>query len=209
MASEELPPAYASTEDIRRAIDDLSPEDFLKLRKAAGICLSGTTYSDPDELIHEVITRAMRAAQGKKGRRWPLHVPFAAFMIETFRSLADDSRQSVGQRLTDHIEALAGGEGDGGEVLMHHGQFHRDPETAREEEEDEQRRDAAATADVQKIDDYFSDDPDVTLIMMGFKDHMSPAEIMSVGGMTQSQYEAARKRFRRGLQKLFPGGRSK
>lgn len=207
MASEELQEAHASTDDILQAIAALSPIDLLKLRRAVGICLPGTIYADSDELINEVIVRAMKAAMGSKGRRWPLNVPFVAFMIETCRGLADDSRQSLGQRRTDRIQVLAGDDGDGGEVLMHHGQFHDSPETVWEEDEDGQQREAVARAAVEEIDAYFSKDPDVTLIMMGYKDRMSPTEIMSVGDMTQSQYEAARKRFRRGLQKLFPGGR--
>src|SRR5690348_10979188 len=156
MGSEELPRACASTEDILQAIADLSPIDLLKLRRAAGICLPGTIYADPDELINEVIVRAMKAAMGNKGRRWPLHVPFVAFMIETFHSLADDSRQSLGQRLTDRIEVLAGDEGSGGEVLMHHGQLHDSPEAAFEEGEDGQQREAMAKDAVEKIDAYFS-----------------------------------------------------
>ena len=75
-----------------------------------------------------------------------------------------------------------------------------------EQEESQEQRDRAK-ADSDKIEAFFTNDSEVTWIIIGHKDGQSAAEIRELAEMTQTQYETARRRFRRGLENLFPGRR--
>jgi hypothetical protein len=210
MAEESSPTTYASVDDIHRAFESLSDTELLRIHRAASICMPGTEYSDPQELINEVIARALRAANGQRGRRWPLNIPFIAFLMETFKGLASDSRESIQQKLqkrTVSMSELSESTGGNGDVLVQLGRFHADPESQFIESEEIEVNEQTAQAVLDKIEAFFADDQEVTWIVMGHRDQLPPAEICALGDMTQSQYEAARKRFRRGLRKLFPGGR--
>ena len=85
---------FASSDDIRQAIESLSPEDLARIRKAAKYSLFGTEYQDPQELVNEAVARSMEGANGSKGRHWPKSVPFVAFMFKTIQSIANGSRES-------------------------------------------------------------------------------------------------------------------
>ena len=54
---------------------------------------------------------------------------------------------------------------------------------------------------------YFKDDDEVTLIIMAIEDGISARDLCSSYEMTTIQYDTARKRFRRGIDRLFPGRR--
>ena len=79
-------------------------------------------------------------------------------------------------------------------------------EQALEVEETAERRDRAK-ADADAIDAHFTGDDEITWVIMGLKDGQSATDIREMSGMSGTQYETARKRFRRGLEKLFPGRR--
>ena len=74
--------------------------------------------------------------------------------------------------------------------------------------EETQERIKQATADSQAIDTHFATDEEITWIIMGYKDEIKAATIREISGMTATQYETAHRRFRRGLDKLFPGRRT-
>ncbi|WP_157040563.1 hypothetical protein [Polaromonas naphthalenivorans] len=208
MKLDDQPDNNATPEDVHQAIEALSNEDRYRLRKASMICLAGTEYQDPMELVHEAMVRTMSAANGGKGRHWPKDVPFMAYMIQTLKGLADDSRQSAAQKKTDHLEVMAAEGATVEEALGRFGYCHSDVlSQAVEWEESENRQDRAKT-DALLIDARFADDNEVTLIIMGHKDGLTPAEIRELGEMNQTQYETARRRLRRGLENLFPGRRA-
>jgi hypothetical protein len=206
---DDLPDGAATSDEIRQAIESLSAEDVYRINKAAMLCLSGTEYQTGDEIINEAIVRTMNAASGMKGRRWPKRIPFVAYMIETLKGLASDSRKSSLQTKTDSMDAMAvsieGVSVD--DVLGRLEYYHQDvPTQAIELEETQERRDCAK-ADAEIIDNFFANDDEIKWIIMGHKDGLSVSEILELANMTQTQYETTRRRFRRGLEKLFPGRR--
>ena len=204
MEFEDRPDDTATPEDVRQAIDALSKEELYRIRKAAVYCLLGTEYQEPQEIINEAIVRTMKAASGEKGRHWPKSVPFIAYMIRTIQGLANDSQESSVQTRTDYMEAMATETASAEDVLGRFEHHHIDVLTqALELEETSERQDRAKEI-VSKIDAYFAGGSEVTWVIMGHKDDLSAAEIRELSGMTQTQYETARKRFRRGLDKLFP-----
>jgi hypothetical protein len=198
----------ATPEDVHQAIGALSNTELYRIRKAAEYCLPGTEYQDPQEIINEAIVRTMNAASGQKGtekvRRWPKSVPFIAYMIRTVQGLANDSQESSFQKRTDYMEAMATETASAEDVLGRHKNYHIDVlNQALDLEETSERQDRAKEI-VSKIDAYFAGDSEVTWVIMGHKDRLPVREILELSEMTHTQYETARKRFRRGLNKLFP-----
>lgn len=208
MKPDDHPKDAATAEDIRQAIARLSSVDFYRLRKAARHCLPGTCYSDPQELLNEVIDRTMTAAIGKPGRRWPTDVPFMAYLVQTMKGLASDSRESAPRRNTEYLEVMTAAGGSSEEALG--GLQHAQPDaiTLALELEDENERSQRAQAQLDLIDGHFAHDDQVKFIIMGRQDNLPVADVCELAGMTRTQHETAQRRLRRGLEKLFPGRRT-
>lgn len=192
-------------EDFRQAYECLTNDELYRLHKLARALLAGTEYSDPQELLNETLVRTLRAANGEKGRRWPKSVPFVAFIGQTMKGLADDSLNSSYIKQTQEMEALATEKLAADEAIGGHDHAHADVVAlAIEAGENSDTRDRAIQ-DAARIDAHFADDDEVGWLVMGHKDGLKAAEIRDLSGMDQTQYETARRRFRRGLEKLFPG----
>lgn len=198
---------FATPDDIRSAIESLSSTELLRLKNAAALCLFGTEYQNPQELINEAITRTLSAAHGGKGRRWKMSVPFMAFMIMSVRGIANDSLESLPQTKTVRLEAMATEALTAEDALGAMG--HRNPsveELAIEIEEDDERQ-AGAKRDADAIDARFAADTEISWIIMGYKDGLAASDIRELAGMSATEYDTAKRRFRRGLEKLFPNRR--
>ncbi len=199
----------ATDDDIRDAIEALTEDDALRLRKAAQGFLLGTEYQDPHELINEAVVRAMDGTLGDRGRHWPKRrVPFVAFMIMTMMSIADGSRESHLMSRTDRLEGLAL-KGEGADhVLDYLGFSTQSVEDEALDAEEEAAAIARAKVDADRIDVMFADDQQVAWLVMCIKEGKSPAKARELAGFSTTEYETIRKRLRRGAAKLFPGRRS-
>jgi len=201
---------FATTAEVREAIELLSSVDLRRLRMAAAHCLAGSDYAKSDDLINEATRRTMDAAEGLKGRRWPRSVPFMAYMVNTMKGLASDSRGSAKRRDTQSMEVLAP-EGFSAEealgALLQRGRRQTGLDTALVDRQEAEEIASAEERDLAAIDAHFASDEQIQYLIMGLKDGMKPAEVLDVSGMTQTQYDTAKRRFRRGLDKLFPGRR--
>lgn len=203
-------PSGATTIDmVRAAVSALSDTDLLRLRKAAAFLIGGTDYSDPQELFNEAVVRTLRAACGEKGRRWPAGVNFMAYLMQTMTGLADDSRESVKVRPTRELETLATDGLSADEALGKHGQYHPDVVTLAIEAGERAEAHDAAVEDAAKIDAYFAGDDEVGWLLMGHREGMKANQVREIASMSQTQYETARRRLRRGLEKLLPGRNAK
>ncbi|MFJ7565544.1 hypothetical protein ACIQW9_01105 [Herminiimonas sp. NPDC097707] len=192
----------ATPDQIRSAIEQMTKEDSYRLRMAATYSLFGTEYQNPQELINEAVVRTMNAANGEKGRAWKSNVSFMAFMVMTIRGLASDSRDSLVQTKTDYIEKMATEHIAAEDVLGAEGHFHCSPESVALEIDEMNERQAIIKADTDIIEAYFVNDTNISWIIMGIKDGCSSSEIKEMGEMTDTQYDTAKRRFRRGLEKL-------
>jgi hypothetical protein len=199
-------PDYATSEEVADAFGALTDAELRRLGKFAEAYIWGTEYTDPLELIDEAVKRTLIGAEGvEKGRRWPKTVAFMAFMVKTMESIADGSRESVVQKETDHLEVLAGEDGDSEHVLGKGGHKHLDVVEAAIELEETQARQAAAKADADLIERHFADDQEVLAIIEGEKEGWKAEETRQAFDMTPTAYDTARRRLRRGLNKLMPG----
>ena len=200
-----VPEGATTIDDILQAYEALTNDELYRLRKMARIYMVGTEYADPQELLNEAMMRTLRAANGEKGRHWPKTVPFMAFLIQTMQGLADDSLNSSYIKQTKEMEALATESLTADEAMGARGHVHPDTVTLSIEAGDQMDVEDRAKQDAAKIDAYFSGDDEIGWLVMGHKDGLKAVEIRDLSGMSQTQYETARRRFRRGLEKLFPG----
>lgn len=199
----------ASPDELREAIERLTAEELYKLTKAAGYYLFGSEYQNPSELLNEAILRAMNAAMGAQGRPWKKSVGFFSFLMMCMRGIASDSADSVGQKRTLRIDALTTEALSGEDLLGAKGFSHQGVEDQIEERQETSLRQAIAKSDSDAIDHFFKTDDNVSFIIMGYKDEMTAEEIRAVSGMSATEYDTAKRRFRRGLDKMFPGRRNK
>jgi hypothetical protein len=201
---------YASTDDLRQAIGALTEQDLLRLRDEARVHLLGTEYRDPQDLINEVVKRAMNAALGQEGRRWPKsRVPFMAFIIETMKALATDNRRSAHKRRTSYLADRVPESLDENLAIDELGYAHPSAEAVIIEEEESQEAAARVAADVAKLEMHFAKDDGVSSLLLSARDGMNAGATQECWGWSSTQYETIRKRLRRGLSKLFPGRRGR
>lgn len=199
----------ATSDDLRQAIERLTDTELYKLKKAASYLLFGSEYQDPLELLNEAILRAMKAAAGGQGRAWKKSVNFVAFLVMCMRGIANDSVESVAQTRVKRIEELATETLSGEEILAKQGHKHRDAEAIAIESEEMNLREAIARADLDAINKFFEGDDKISWLMMGYTDELTAEDIRSASGMSATEYDTAKRRFRRGLDKVFPGRRKK
>lgn len=79
---------FGNTTETLDAYMALTDEELLVLRYTGDRLIYGTLYTEPADLIHEALHRAL------DGRRnWPKHVQFGAFMLMTMRSIVSAERK--------------------------------------------------------------------------------------------------------------------
>ena len=206
---------HASVEELSRALMMLTAGERLRLFARARLLLWGTEYTDPQELLNEAVKRALIAASGAKqdgerGRPWPLdRVPLPAFLSGCMDSIADSSRESLGQTQTDRLEAIAGEAMDVDTMIYRAGGWNTDTVEQAIEVEDAADRQQRARADAQFIEAHFKDDQEVLAVIEGEKADMPVAEVLALFDLDQRTYDTARRRLRRQVDKLMPGRRQR
>jgi len=85
---------YATALDITTAYGNLSPQEKTKLVRYAVGKISGTSFPEPLDLIHETLVRMYG-----RTRKWPLTVPFCLFMCLAMKSVAEADRSSNESKL--------------------------------------------------------------------------------------------------------------
>lgn len=206
---------HASVEELSRALLMLTAAEQLRLFARARLLLWGTEYTDPQELLNEAVKRALIAASGSKqdgerGRPWPIdRVPLPAFLSGCMDSIADSSRESLGQTHTDRLEAIAGEARDVDTMIYRAGGWNTDVVEQAIEVEDAADRQQRARAAAQSIEAHFKDDQEVLAVIEGEKADMPVAEVLALFDLDQKTYDTARRRLRRQVDKLMPGRRQR
>lgn len=190
---------HATADEVAEAAARLTPQNYLRLYRAARICLAGSTYTDAEDLVTEAVATPFMAALGQGGRRWPRAIDFMAFLIMTIRGLASDSRRRPERKLTvsQYEQAPDGQERD--RFAARSCPTAHSPEDLALDDQDHQDMLAVLAA----VQEYFSEDPQVQWVMKGIEGDLPPAEVQQLSGMSVTHYESARRRFRRGVEKLL------
>jgi RNA polymerase sigma-70 factor (ECF subfamily) len=170
-------PDESEERDVAGAIRALSDADLVRLRALARLRTRGLPGLDWSDLLNEAIMRALDGS-----RRWPRDVPLPVFLAGIMRSIEHDHRRRTAQERAWR---------DGPE-----------PEAATA---DPLEAVAAAQA-LGAILALFREDETVLRIVEGLAWGRTAAEIRALHGLSGTEYDSARKRLRRALLRLDPGG---
>jgi DNA-directed RNA polymerase specialized sigma24 family protein len=156
--------------------------NLLRLKVSARILARGLA---PDiywwDLLQEAFARVLNGT-----RHCPPDVPTDVFMTGVMRSIRADYRRRQWQL---HLAMMRSGE------------------VVSEAAAPDPERSVLAQEELEAIGQLFADDPVVTHIISGLGDGLSAEEIRTQYGLTNTEYDSARKRMRRAL--LRDGIRSK
>lgn len=174
---------YASIEEVVSALESLSKADNIRIKQIAKLrCLGLSTFNWQD-LVNESISRALSGA-----RRWPNHIPFLVFIVQTMRSVASDewkrltSEQVITEsQMKNSDEQSAVSIADIAVNFVH-------PE-----------REVIARDSLNKVMALFENDPESIAIIVGLGEGASPLEIQKAEKMTATKYASAQRRIRRAL----------
>ena len=170
--------------EVVEAYDALVEDEKRKLLNVEHHLQGGTSFGD-GELFRDALARAILGE-----RRWPVHVPFVAFIVMTMRSIASHERARLQRSVS--IDDLGQGE------IARSVTSGAKPPTP---EDGLMRRE---TADV--IHSHFDGDEQAALLLMGWGDGLRGKELREFVGVNQGELDYLGKRVRRTLRRLYPNG---
>jgi DNA-directed RNA polymerase specialized sigma24 family protein len=180
-ASEDVGRAKRDTAD---AIAMMSDSDLLRLKALARLRARGLAGLAWTDLLHEAVVRALDGS-----RVWPPGISLVTFLAGAMRSICDEHWRRIG--LERRILVTSGNEGA-------HEADHSpaaDPE-----------RILAGGQALAALCGLFGHDEIVMKILVGLAEGMSALEIRRVHGLTETEYDTARRRMRRALLRHGLGG---
>jgi RNA polymerase sigma-70 factor (ECF subfamily) len=176
-------------EEIVKAIRDLSPADWVRLKKVARRYAAGRPMA-ADDLLQEGYARAL------DGRVCPHNVDVVRFLAEAMRSIAHGEQEKVGNKLatvsvsnTDEITPKAAAVPDPSMTAE---------ESMIRDEEDRTVR--------QSIIALFTDDEAAQIIVEGMMDELEGEELRELCGLDERAYASKRRLIRRRVDKAYPKG---
>lgn len=198
----------ATVDEVLAAMEELSERTLTVLHQRALRYMFGTRYQDPKELLNEACLSVIEGAkEGVGGRKWPVEVPFEAFLTNAMRGIASNERNRLSTRQLVLAVDLVGAEDDADtSALLESLQNEEGKEKQRGLAVDKQLIAAEERAELLRqydaLYDWFKDDSEVAMILMAKEDGLRGAEIQAECDMTKAQYEAALKRLNRGVAKM-------
>lgn len=169
----------ASLDEVKSAIETLSKEDCLRLRRYAWWRIRGLGYraeGTGDDLLQEALRATLEG-----DRRWKIEtVNFMAHLVETMRSISSNWRAGLNRRATVmwNLEPIA-----------------VDPEMQLIRKENEQLAEQA----LKTIEDLIAGDILTSLIFIDLQRGMSRSEILADLHISETEYATARKRLYRAV----------
>lgn len=179
------------TQLIIGAFNSLSETEVKSLGRAAYRLISGTTFSEPDDLLHEALVRTL------DGRRnYPAQVSFGLYMNLTMRSIADGDRDLRGN--VDPGPDFSEQEADDRDETADENQLAPSAEDECAEMET-LKQIAKAVGDIR---DSLGDDDVACAVLDGIVFEELPEETRKARGIGPKAFDAARKRLERRLHPL-------
>lgn len=189
-------PTFATAAEIIDAFEAMSPLDKLKLEAHARSLIRAQKLcpiQEPAELIHEALYRAL---DGR--RRWPTHVLFKAFMVETMRSVANHDTDKMDDKPGAHVPFDA--------VVVEAQQWSMGL-SSRSAEDDyaASERRLARIAALDAADRALEADGDELArhVLRGMVEELSQSELCERTNAAPNQMDAARKRAQRRLRDAY------
>ncbi len=165
-----VPPVELPPRDVSAALAALSEDDLLRLRELARLrARSLPGGTSWSDLLHEAVVRVLAGT-----RQWPPGVPLLAFLAGVMRSLCDEQWRR--HRLQESLCTSATADGA------------HDPE-----------RVYAAAEALSSLYRLFAADAEVMKVITGLTHGMTAEAIRRQYGLTEVQYDTARRRMRRAM----------
>ena len=175
-----------TTADVARAIHGLSDNDLVRLKALARLWSRGLPGGlGWTDVLNEAIVRVLDGS-----RPWPPDVPLLAFLSGVMRSICDDQWRRARR-----------------EALLRVGDLPDRPSVEGAEGAPDPERVLAAAQALAAIHELFADDPSALTIIAGLAEGLTAGEICRHYGMTERDYDTARKRMRRALLRHGLAGR--
>jgi DNA-directed RNA polymerase specialized sigma24 family protein len=173
-----------TTVDAARAIRALSDTDLVRLKALAQLWSRGLPGGlGWVDILNEAIVRVLDGS-----RPWPPRVPLLAFLSGVMRSIClDHWRRARRELVADDLDMLA--------------------EDA--EEVPDQERTLAAAQALSEVTRLFAHDPPARKIIAGLSEGLTAHEIQRLYGLSETEYDTARKRMRRALLRCGLAGESR
>lgn len=173
---------YLSSDAFRHALTGLEEEDRLRLKRKAD-SFAYIVGMEPDDILHEAITRTLEGS-----RRCPADVEIVVYLGNAMRSIASEqSRKAVSE-----VHAEATDDPRGGVSSYDHSGPADAPASHTE-----------LYAVLARLESHFENDQEAYSVVWGLLDGSDPEEIRQRVGMSDTEYQTARRRVRRAIERLL------
>lgn len=175
-----LQATMASIEELSLALNGLTAADAARVKQIAVLRAAGTGW-DWQDLFNEAVVRCLSGS-----RKWPLSVPFVAFLVQTMRSIAYEERNEA--KLFISSSELDEGSSSTQSSL----------EDRLVEEVTPERR-LRAQQSLALVEALFDGDAQGLAVLLASAEANSPEVICEELGLSKTQYASTLRRIRRKL----------
>lgn len=191
----------ATIDEIIEALGRLTTGDLLRIRKYCYLRYwtlgRRGAGRNPEDLFSEAVIRLL---EGK--RKWQKsRVDIVELVIGVIKSISSHISEALPDDAFDDVVAYTAPDEEGDALDRRPARAALTPEEeleARDLERDAEELDG-------RIREHFKGDEHALMVYEGLCENMKPAEIRDCG-LTAKEFDAARKRFERGMNKIVPGG---
>ena len=178
---------HATTSEILQAYAALNDAEQKQLYLRAHEFVLGTQYSEPLDLVHEALDRAL------DGRRnWPINIDVSIFMHQTIRSISSADRKKLGNTLRRPLSL---------ELMMECGDACIPCSPSVEDEAISMEDLTRSMRTAEQAHKAFADDPAALSVLTGMLGGLSPIDIRNTSKLTDKDFDSARHRLMRRLRK--------
>ena len=178
---------FGSKTDTLKAFDAISKKQMAIINFIAAQQIYGTSYSEPLDLIHEALYRSLT-----EKRKWPTKVPFAAYILQVIKSIANNERKgskrisSISLDADEHFDLID---------LNFDSEYPlpNDPAQILQEKQELIQR----LSGMENLITSFADDLTAATIIKAWLAHMKTKSILAQNNISKKDFEAARRRISR------------
>ena len=172
----------ATIPDILLAFEQLTASEKKALRDFSKPRLDNTVYTEPDDLIHEALSRCLNGQ-----RHWPKSVPFPLFFCNVMKSIASTERRSSKQNIFMSSDDL------GSDELARRGILH--PSAEEDYISQQERHDLVKKW--EKLQEVLEGDAEAIAVFEAQLEGLSAFEIRERHQLSLATYDISRRRLKR------------
>lgn len=180
---------YATPQQVLDAFENLTDAQVLALRAVAAKHIKRTRYSEPADLIHEVLDKCLKGT-----RHWPMTIPFLIYMTQAVKStgLVDQRRAETNRVVYLDTTGIS-------DALDHELMTTQNGFMGPEDTFEAKQMSAIGKLKIQALKDAFGDDYIAKTLITGWANNVQTKDVLRINSITQKEFDAARKRITRHL----------